>query len=175
MVKNYALSVNYKILYKLPPCFMFLASSISVFTGYPTPQASGVVYCCRNILFFPLETLPYDPYPFPPSSLSYWPLQGKEWKWKLLSHDQLFVTPWAIQSMEFSRPEYWSGQPFPSPGDLPNPGIKPRYPALQMDSLPAEPPGKPKNTGVGSLSLLQCIFLTQELNQGLLHCKRILY
>ena len=48
-------------------------------------------------------------------------------------------------------------------------------PALQADSLPAEPPGKPKNTGVGSLSLLQGIFPTQELNQSLLHCKRILY
>ena len=45
--------------------------------------------------------------------------------------------------MEFSRPEYCSGQPFPSPGDLPNPGIKPRSPALHVDSLPAEPPGKP--------------------------------
>ena len=45
------------------------------------------------------------------------------------------------------RPEYWSGQLFPSPGDLPNPGIKPRYPALWEDSLPAEPQGKPKNTG----------------------------
>ena len=45
--------------------------------------------------------------------------------------------------MEFSRPEYWSGYPFPSPGDLPNPGIEPRSPALQVDSLPAEPPGKP--------------------------------
>ena len=44
-----------------------------------------------------------------------------------------------------------------------------------MDSLPAEPQGKPKNTGVGSLSLLQGIFPTQELNQGLLHCRRILY
>ena len=44
--------------------------------------------------------------------------------------------------MEFSRPEYWSGYPFPSPGDLPNPGIKPRSPALQADSLPAEPQGK---------------------------------
>ena len=44
--------------------------------------------------------------------------------------------------MEFSRPEYWSGKPFPSPGDLPNPGIKPRSPALQADSLPSEPPGK---------------------------------
>ena len=57
--------------------------------------------------------------------------------------------------MEFSRPEYWNGQPFPSPGDLPDPGSKPRSPALQADSLPAEPPGKSKNTRVGSLSLLQ--------------------
>ena len=48
-----------------------------------------------------------------------------------------------MQSMEFSRPEYWSGQLFPSPGDLPNPGIKPRSPTLQVDSLPAEPQGKP--------------------------------
>ena len=77
--------------------------------------------------------------------------------------------------MEFSRPEYRSGYPFPSPGDLPNPGIKPRSPTLQADPLPAEPQGKPKNTGVGSLSLLQGIFLTQELKQGLLHCRRILY
>ena len=59
--------------------------------------------------------------------------------------------------------------------DLPNPGIEPRSPSLQADSLPAEPQGKPKNTGVGSLSLLQQIFLTQELNWGLLHHRRILY
>ena len=77
--------------------------------------------------------------------------------------------------MAFSRPEYWNGYPFPSPGDLPNTGMKPRSPALQVDSLPAEPQGKPKNTGVGSLSLLQQIFLIQELNWGLLHCRRILY
>ena len=77
--------------------------------------------------------------------------------------------------MEFSRPKYWSGEPFPSPGNLPNPGIEPRSPALQVDSLPAEPQGKPKNTGVGSLSLLQGIFLTQELNQGLLYCMQIPY
>ena len=57
--------------------------------------------------------------------------------------------------MEFSRPDHWSGWPFPSPGDLSNPGIKSRSPALQVDSLPAEPQGKPKNTRVGSLSLLQ--------------------
>ena len=46
---------------------------------------------------------------------------------------------------------------------------------MQADSLPAEPPGKPKNTGVGSLFLLQGIFPTQESNWGLLHCRRILY
>ena len=54
-------------------------------------------------------------------------------------------------------------------------GIKPRSPALQVDSLPAEPQGKPKNTGVGSLSLLQGIFATQESNWGILHCRQILY
>ena len=59
--------------------------------------------------------------------------------------------------------------------DLPNPGIEPRSAALQADSLSAEPQGKPKNTGVGYLSLLQQIFLTQELNQSLLHCRWILY
>ena len=77
--------------------------------------------------------------------------------------------------MEFSRPEYWSGQPFPTPGDLPNPGIEPRSPALQADFLPAEPQGKPKNTGAGSLSFLQRIFPTQESYRGLLHCRQILY
>ena len=75
--------------------------------------------------------------------------------------------------LEFSRPEYYSGSPFPSPGDLPNPGIKPRSPALLADSLPAEPQGKPKNTAVGSLSLLW-IFPTQESNWGLLHCRWLL-
>ena len=75
----------------------------------------------------------------------------------------------------FPRQEYWSGLPFPSPGDLPNPGIKPRSPAVQAGSLPAEPQGKPKNTGVGSLSLLQRLFPTQESNGGLLQCRQILY
>ena len=77
--------------------------------------------------------------------------------------------------MEFSRQEYWNGLLFSSPGALPNPGIEPGAPALQVDSLPSEPRGNPKNTGVGSLSLLQGIFLTQGLNQGLLYCWRILY
>ena len=95
--------------------------------------------------------------------------------WKSLSLVQLFVTPWTIWSMEFSRPEYWSGWPFPSPGALPNPGIEPRSPALQVDSLPAELQGKPKKTGVGGLCFLQRILPTEESNQGLLHCGRILY
>ena len=87
----------------------------------------------------------------------------------------LFATPWSIPSMEFSWPECWSRQPVPSPGDLPNPGIKARSPALQVGSLPAEPPGKPKNIGVHSLSLLQRTFPAQELNWGLLHRRWILY
>ena len=59
--------------------------------------------------------------------------------------------------------------------DLLNTGIKPRSAALQADSLPAKPPGKPKNTGMGRLSLLYRLFPTQELNQGLLYCRWILY
>ena len=59
------------------------------------------------------------------------------------------MTPWAVAYqaplfMEFSRQEYWSGLPFPSPGDLPDPGIEPGSPTLQADALPSEPPGKPK-------------------------------
>ena len=84
--------------------------------------------------------------------------------------------PWTVAhqpplSMEFSRQEYWSGLPFPCPGNLPNPGVEPRSPALQVDSFPAELQGKPKNTGVGSLSLLYWIFPTQEPNWGLLYCR----
>ena len=67
---------------------------------------------------------------------------------KLLSHVRLFAIPWTVAyqappSMGFSRQEYWSGLPFPSPGDLPSPGIKPRSPSLQADALPSELPGKP--------------------------------
>ena len=81
----------------------------------------------------------------------------------------------ATLSLGFSRQEYWSGLPCPLPGDLPDPGIEPRSPTLQADSLPSVPPGKLKNTGVGSWSFLQRNFLTQESNPGLLHCRQILY
>ena len=67
---------------------------------------------------------------------------------KSLSCVRLFVTPWTVAhqappSMGLSRQEYWSGLPFPSPGDLPDPGIEPSSPALQADILTSEPPGKP--------------------------------
>ena len=69
-------------------------------------------------------------------------------KVKLFSRVRLFATPWTVTyqvplSVGFSRQEHWSGLPFPSPGDLPNPGIEPRSLALQADALPSEPPGKP--------------------------------
>ena len=65
------------------------------------------------------------------------------------SRVQLFATPWTVAhqaplSMGFPRQEYWSGLPFPSPEDLPDPGIKLTSPALQADPLPSEPPEKPK-------------------------------
>ena len=71
-------------------------------------------------------------------------------KVKSLSCIRLFETPWTVvyqvpPSMGFSRQECWSGLPFPSPGDLPEPGKEPGSPALQADALPSEPPGKPKD------------------------------
>ena len=66
---------------------------------------------------------------------------------KSLSRVRLFATPWSVDhqvplSIGFSRQEYWRGLPFASTGDLPNPGIEPRSPALQADALTSEPPGK---------------------------------
>ena len=69
-----------------------------------------------------------------------------------LSRVQLFATPWTVAyqappSMGFSRQDYWSGMPFPPPGDLPNSGIEPKFPSLQADSLPSETLGKPVGVG----------------------------
>ena len=117
--------------------------------------------------------------------------------------DPVAVARQAPLSMEIFRQGYWSGLPFPSPGDLPNPGIELGTPSLQADSLLPEPPleaqsesenhsvvssfflhhglqlarllcpwnSAGKNTVVGSLTILQGIFQTQWLNQGLLHCR----
>ena len=87
---------------------------------------------------------------------------------KSLSRVRLFVTPWAVAhqgplSMGFSRQEYWSGLPFPSPGDLPHPGIEPRSPALQANSLPSELPGKP------NLSFCGWLFPFSVLSSGFIH------
>ena len=82
-----------------------------------------------------------------------------------------FFTTWATREAQ----ERWSGQPDPPPGGLPSPGVRSRFPALQVDSLPPEPPGKPKNAGVGSLTLLQGVFPAQGSNQRSLHCRQILH
>ena len=91
-------------------------------------------------------------------------------KVKSLSRVRLFATPWTVtyqapSSMGFSRQEYQSGLPFPSPEDLPDPGIEPRSPAFQADALTSEPPGNP-------VELLSCvqIFMTPwtEARQTLL-------
>ena len=87
-----------------------------------------------------------------------------------LSRVQLLVTLWTVAykaplSMGFSRQEYWSGLPFPSPGDLPNPGIKPRSPALQADALPSKPPGKQKVLlRPGALPLIFYFLLHHEVH-----------
>ena len=88
-----------------------------------------------------------------------------EVKWSCSVMSDSSVTPWTVArqappSMGFSRQEHWSGLPFPSPGDLPNPGVEPRSPTLQTDSLPAVPPGKPvvkrppANADMGDLGLI---------------------
>ena len=74
-------------------------------------------------------------------------------KVRSLSRVRLFATPWTVayqapQSVGFSRQECWSRLPFPSPGDLPDPGIEPGSPALQADTLPSKPPGKPSKITV---------------------------
>ena len=84
----------------------------------------------------------------------------QEWKWKCwsLSRVWLFAPPWTVAhqaplSMKYSTQDYWSELPFPSSGDLPNPGIDPESPALKDDSFPSEPPGSPAMQGSGVWSL----------------------
>ena len=91
---------------------------------------------------------------------------------KLFGHVWLFATSWTVAyqaapSVEFSRQENWNGLPFPSPGDLPNPGIKPRSPTLQADALPSEPPGKPTDTRM-RLSKSRHIKIEKAINYNLI-------
>ena len=90
------------------------------------------------------------------------------------------MTPWtaayqAPLSMEILQSRILEWVAMLSSGDLPNPATEPRSPTLQVDSLQSEPLEKPKNTGMGSLFLVQGIFPSQEWNQGILHCRLILY
>ena len=114
------------------------------------------------------------------------------WSWGLLPHGPVTYLCLVAQScqtlcdpMDCSPPASSVHRDFPGKntgvGFMPSsrgssqPRDRTQSPTLQVDSLPTERPGKPKHTEVGSLSLLQRIFLTQELNRGLLHCKWILY
>ena len=105
--------------------------------------------------------------------------QGKSlkfiWKWKVLSRLLTLCDPMddTVHEILQARTLEWVAFPFSRGSSQPR--DQTQVSALQADSLPAEPPGETKNTGVGRLSLLQQIFLTQEPNRGLLHCRRILY
>ena len=94
-------------------------------------------------------------------------------KVKSLCGVRLFTTPWTVAyqappSMGFSRQECWSGLPFPSPGDLPDPGIEPRSPALRVDALPSEPPGR-------STQLSDFHFTFSEPVVNILACQETLF
>ena len=83
----------------------------------------------------------------------------------MLSRVRLFATPWTVAyqappSMGFARQEYWSGLPFPSPGDLPGPGIEPGSPTLEADALTSDSPGKPRLVcSLLYLILIKCLDL----------------
>ena len=137
------------------------AASVVRAVFIPRAQISHSIYWLLSLVFhasYHLQNSPKHLYIFPEIEMSPCGLQFliKALKVKVkVTQSSLTLSPQA-------RIPEWVA--FPSAGDLLNPGIKPRSLTLQAESLPAEPPGKPKNTGVGSLSLLQWIFLTQESN-----------
>ena len=95
-------------------------------------MSSCIIFLCLNELIY---------------TSSLFSKNGEKLKCTSLHHVRLFATPLTVDcqaplSMEFSRQEYWGGLPFPSLGDLPDPGIEPGCPALQTESLLSEPPGK---------------------------------
>ena len=97
---------------------------------------------------------------------------NKKVKVKSLSRVRLLATPWTVAyqappSMEFSRQEYWSGLPFPSPGDLHNPGIEPGFPTLQADALPSGP--RPHHNSIHTYS--GCMDKGKDKEGSILGCK----
>ena len=109
---------------------LYLCNSTAYFSSFPVPSISLSVPKRDKMMYVCI----YNIYKY------IW-----KWKWR---HVWLFATLWTVAyqaplSMRFSRQGYWSGLPFSSPGDLPNPGIELVFPALQADALPSEPPGSP--------------------------------
>ena len=106
------------------------------------------LFALEPVIFLLVRTIPSRNFPKVASSKHCFPERFIHIVWvkvKSLSRVRLFATPWTVAyqappSMGFSRQECWSGLPFPSPGDLPDPGIKPESPVLQADALPSEPP-----------------------------------
>ena len=108
-----------------------------------TPNLDCIIY--HKTVKISQKSLIFKKLAFPILELS---ILKSPYKVESLNCVRLFETPWTVAyrappSMGFSRQDYWSGLPFPSPGDLPNPGIEPGSPSLQADALPSEPPGNP--------------------------------
>ena len=135
-----------------------------------SPNFSEIYFAC-DTLAFPLSQNQFPVFSFYDSPLSSGVLSH------LVTHSCL--TLWDPMDCSTPGSSVHGDSPgkniCPLAGDRPNTGIEPRSPTLQADSLPSDPPGKPKKIGGGSLSLLQGIFLTQESNWGLMYYRKILY
>ena len=134
----------------LPNVFFFFFALLEVFAYLFIWLHQVLFVTCKTFLVVAYRIL--VPWPeieprLPPlgtQSLNHW--TTRKWNHSVVSDS---LQPQAPPSMEFSRQEYWNGLPFPSPGDLPNPGIEPRSPALQADALPSELLGKANNSLTG--------------------------
>ena len=150
------------VIYILPQFFKIIRFMVFPWQNSPVtshlPQSENPNF--QNCLPGPIQSVPHSflsnfiSYNSSPSHslLTYWPCSEKV---KSLSHVRFSVTPWTVahqtpQPMGFSRQEYWSRLPFPSPGDLSDPGIEPKSPTLQADALPSEPAGKPWSSNTPS-------------------------
>ena len=117
-----------------------ILESVAMSSSRGSSQPRDRTNVSLSLLHWQARSLPLEPPGIPPFN-EFCSVQS-------LSHVQVFVTPWTIAhqsplSMGFSRQEYWSGFPFPTPGDLSKPGMKPASPVLAGKFLPLSPPGKP--------------------------------
>ena len=143
----FGISYTLSLLRHISTIFLYLKNSLLAFT------LDRFMAWIKNSRFIAVAS---HPLLLPPPLLYFSPVLCPLWsEVKSLRHVRLFVIPWTLcdpldciahqapLSLGFSRQEYWSGLPFPSPGDLPDPGIEPRSPTLQANALSSEPPGKP--------------------------------